>query len=149
MRLELKNTVARTIKKNEIVGDTLIVFMGNAFAQGLNFLCIVLLARFFGPENISFYTLTISLLTLLLAIADSGISNSIVNLTNKEREDSEVILLVGFFFRVIIGIAIFLIGIKMSDFLALDIYNNHKLAKLFFYAFLGVIILTVHGFIAT
>jgi O-antigen/teichoic acid export membrane protein len=147
----IKNLKNRFIK-NETFIDTIIVLSGSVISQGINFLSIIVLARYFGPENIALYLVSIALLTLLIALSDSGISNTMVNFVNKGHVNSVIIkgyLKVGFYIRMLLGLLVSLIGILISESIAIGIYNNDELTTLFYYAFSGVIILSINSYLVS
>lgn len=148
MRVEI---YIKHLKDNKFVSDTFVVFVGNLLTQGLNFFTMLLLARFFGKSTISLYAVTISLLTLLIAISDSGIGNSVVKFINQYKGEKERInsfLKTGLYFRFVTGLIIALSGVYLAEVLALNFYKNTKLYIPFLISFLGVIVLTLHSYIA-
>lgn len=138
---------------NPIFRDSMFVLISNLLAQGMNFLTLIILARHFGPDQIALYTTSLILLTLLLSLADSGLSNSIVNLVNQKAINSThemyEYLKAGLLIRVGLGLFISFMGLFISEFLAINIYNSISLKELFIFAFLGVAILSLHSYIST
>jgi O-antigen/teichoic acid export membrane protein len=127
------------------------VFIGNLLTQGLNFLTMLLLTRFFGKSTISLYAVTISLLTLLIAISDSGIGNSVVKFLNQHKGEKDRInsfLKTGLYFRFVTGLIIALSGLYVAEVLALNFYKNTALYMPFLISFFGVIVLTLHSYVA-
>jgi O-antigen/teichoic acid export membrane protein len=139
--------------RNPLFLNSLFVLTGNVLAQGMNFITLIILARYFGPEQIALYTTSLILLTLLLSLADSGLSNSVVNLINRKGISSQTetnkYLKAGLSIRLGLGIFISLTGFFFAKYLSIDIYHNPALRELFIFAFLGVTILGLHSYIST
>jgi O-antigen/teichoic acid export membrane protein len=137
---------------NPILRDSLFVLISNIVAQGMNFLSLIILARYFGPDQIALYTTSLILLTLLLSLADSGLSNSIVNLVNQKAISSKnemyKYLKAGLIIRLGLGLLISFMGLGGSEYLAINIYNSSNLKDLFIFAFLGVAVLSLHSYIS-
>ncbi|ENQ3078299.1 oligosaccharide flippase family protein [Bacillus cereus] len=149
--MNLIKNIGNKLRPYQVLNNTMIVFMGNIVAYGINFLTIVLLARYFGSSKLSLYTITTTLLTLLLAIADSGIANTLVKFINSKDQDENLKLRyfkAGLYLRICISILIFLFGLLCSDQLATYFNASGQLKDLFFMSFIGVLVLTVHGYIS-
>ena len=104
-----------------------ISIIGTFINGALGMLFFIFLARNLGPEDFGLLSVSISSLTLLADIADLGVNSSIIKFVGKNiKEDSRIayqFLKAGLLIKLFLWIAILIIGLLLSPFIAINILD--------------------------
>ncbi len=121
----------RSILKTATFRQSQITTIGTLINGGLGAVFYILLARFLGPSVFGLLTVSISTLTLIADIVDFGTNTGLVkhvsaSLTQDKNETLKFLKL-SLEFKVLIWVAVLLVGFFVSPFVATFVFNKTEL----------------------
>lgn len=142
------------IFRSKSTRDLFYTFIGNSAFSGINFIIIVLIARFLGPNEFGNFSLLYATLSIIILISDFGMGVSIVKFSSEyysknELKKIEILLKNSFKLRLFLSLIICIIGIILYNIISVHILNNEKLMLSVIFVFIGGIGVSLFEFIKT
>lgn len=139
------------IQFDQISKDTLINVGGTALIGLIGLVFYILVARNLGPEQFGLFTVAASILVISADIFDFGSNSGIVKfvaeaLVEKNYQKAAAIAKFAFVFKLVVGLALMVVGFIVARPLAINIFHQKELVSLLHFAFFGVIIILFLGF---
>jgi len=100
--MERLNRALQFIRDNHYLKDSVILFSGNGFKMLIGFSSNLLLAKFFGPENLAIYGTVMTMLLVMSNISDFGYGNTLNRLTNRYPDIRKEILTTIFLLKILL-----------------------------------------------
>ena len=95
----------------------------------------ILIAYFLGEDNYGLYTIALTAPELIVLFRDWGINHAMIRYTAQNKAENKTakirsIFISGLFFEIAMGIGLSMIGILLSDFLAINVLNRPSITPL-------------------
>ena len=141
----------KNIVKTATFRQSTITFSGTAINGLLGAFFYILIARFLGPSSFGLLSVAVATLTLISDIGDLGTDTGLVNFVSrylkKDFTKAKRFLKLGLKVKVIIGVAIAVAGLFLSDIFAGYVFAKPELSGLLKISFLGVLAVLLFSFI--
>jgi len=117
---------------DEAVEGGFLLFLGNASATFISALGAIAIARLLGPANYGFYSLSLTIPSLLATLADFGINPALTRYSAKLKAEHKsfqlaLILKTGFLIKLIISLLFLLATLMLSKELAILLLNRPEI----------------------
>lgn len=141
----------RSIIETNTFRQSSITFVGTVFNGALGALFYILVARFLGPSSFGILIVAITTLTLVSDIGDLGTDTGLVRFVGRNLKKDEKkawrFLKLGFEIKIIVGIAISILGFIFAPFIANSLLAKPELATSLRISFSGVIGIFLYSFV--
>ena len=106
------------------------------------FLLLIILARLLNPMLFGLYTLAIAFYGIIEVIAYFGIGTALRKRIPEAKKNEEIMAIItgGYIYSVAIGIVLAIVGFALSNYIAVNIYNNPAVGYLLQIASITVIV---------
>jgi len=106
--------------------DFFSVLSGNAIAQAIMFLCIILISRILSVEDYGVFTLIVSLMVILIQVSDFGTSSSYVKYLSKEIKNAREIFITALVSKLVLSLIIVLFAVNFIDSALIYLFDSNK-----------------------
>lgn len=140
-----------SLAKTRTAKETGLVLTGNIIGAILGFIISITLVRVLGPADFGLLSAAIAIMSIASQFTDLGINTGLVKFASEylkcDQDKSKIVLKIAWEIKLMIGLVVLIVGILLSETLAVYILHKPELTSLLKLAFIGSYGLTLLSFI--